>query len=310
MDVNFSDYYDTVVGTGLKSSELHDMLHGSYVPDEYKGGNGWSRDHELSTDTSSVYRHNDGRAVVAHRGTEGTLADWGNNMKYASTGEIGYKQTQRFKDAKKVQKLAEEKYGQHNISTIGHSQGGLLAETLGKNGHEIITVNKATNPFQSNKPSKHQYDIRSDFDAVSSFRDPFKKKDKRSTTIKSKTKNALKEHSYDILKRKGDDHVFGRGYAELVKGAGYTIREHTREQAKKLGVSVKPSTVKDKKIDVHKGGEKVASVGHKDYSDYATLLKTAGKEEADRRRKAYKSRHEMTRHKVGTNSYYADKLLW
>jgi hypothetical protein len=102
----------------------------------------------------------------------------------------------------------------------------------------------------------------------------------------------------------------GTGYAKLVRGAGYTIRKHTRAQAKKLGVTVKPSTVKNKKIDVHKGGKKVASVGHRDYTDYATLLKTAGKEEADRRRKAYKSRHEKTRHKVGSNSYYADKLLW
>jgi len=102
----------------------------------------------------------------------------------------------------------------------------------------------------------------------------------------------------------------GTGYAKLVRGAGYAIRKHTREQAKKLGVTVKPSTEKNKKIDVHKGGKKIASVGHKDYTDYATLLKTAGKEEADRRRKAYKSRHEKTRHKVGSNSYYADKLLW
>lgn len=106
------------------------------------------------------------------------------------------------------------------------------------------------------------------------------------------------------------DETEGTGYASLVRGAGYAIKEHTREQAKKLGVTVKPSTSKDKKIDVHKGDKKVASVGQKGYTDYATLLKTAGKQEADKRRQAYKSRHEKTRHRVGSNSYYADKLLW
>lgn len=107
-----------------------------------------------------------------------------------------------------------------------------------------------------------------------------------------------------------DSDVDGSGYMKEVKGAGYKIREHTKEQAKKLGVTVKPSTEKNKKIDVHKGGKKVASVGHKDYTDYATLVRTTGRQEADKRREAYKSRHEKTRHKVGSNSYYADKLLW
>ncbi len=203
----------SVKGGKLSSAELHDMLHGSYNLDEYKGGNGWSRDDDLSTGTSSVYRHDDGRAVVAHRGTEGTISDWGNNLKYGSTGETGYKQTQRFKDAKDVQKKAEEKYGQSKISTIGHSQGGLLAELLGKDGHEIITVNKATSPFSDNSGKSNQHDIRSDCDKVSMFKT---KKSKNDTTIKGKKnllgcKDSIAEHSYDILKRKGDDHMFGRG---------------------------------------------------------------------------------------------------
>ncbi len=205
----------SVKGGKLSSAELHDMLHGSYNLDEYKGGDGWSRDDDLSSATSSVYRHNDGRAVVAHRGTEGTVSDWGNNLKYGSTGETGYKQTQRFKDAKDVQKKAEEKYGQGKISTIGHSQGGLLAELLGKNSHEIITVNKATSPFSDNSGGSNQHDIRSDCDKVSMFKT---KKSKNDTTIKGKKnmlgcKDSIKEHSYDILKRKGDDHIFGHGMA-------------------------------------------------------------------------------------------------
>tara|TARA_Y100001937_G_scaffold40204_1_gene57104 strand:- start:294 stop:569 length:276 start_codon:yes stop_codon:yes gene_type:complete len=90
----------------------------------------------------------------------------------------------------------------------------------------------------------------------------------------------------------------------------YKITEYTKRQAKKLGVQVKPSTRGNKKIDVFKNGERVASIGHKSYNDYPTYIKTHGKDYADERRKLYKIRHEKHRHKKGTPSYYADKLLW
>jgi len=40
----------------------------------------------------------------------------------------------------------------------------------------------------------------------------------------------------------------------------YKITTYTKEQAKKIGVVVKPSKVKGKKIDVYKNGEEVPSV--------------------------------------------------
>ena len=101
------------------------------------------------------------------------------------------------------------------------------------------------------------------------------------------------------------------GYdGDLLKGAGYKIKEHTKRQAKKLGVEVKPSQLKNKKIDVFRGGKKIASVGHPDYKDYPTFLQDCSKKVADARRELYKKRHEKTRHKKDTPSYYADKLLW
>ena len=41
----------------------------------------------------------------------------------------------------------------------------------------------------------------------------------------------------------------------------YIIKSYTKTQARKLGVVVKPSKVKGKKIDVFKNGQKIASVG-------------------------------------------------
>jgi hypothetical protein len=90
----------------------------------------------------------------------------------------------------------------------------------------------------------------------------------------------------------------------------YIITAYTKRQAKKLGVKVKPSTNKKKKIDVFKDGKKIASVGAIGYGDFPTFKKTKGKEFADKRRTAYKKRHQKNRTKVGTNSYYADQLLW
>lgn len=91
----------------------------------------------------------------------------------------------------------------------------------------------------------------------------------------------------------------------------YSITKYTYRRAKELGVTVKPSTVKGKKIDVfNKEGEKVASVGALGMNDYPTWIKKAGKKFADARRKAYKNRHEKDRHEKGSNGWYADQLLW
>jgi len=90
----------------------------------------------------------------------------------------------------------------------------------------------------------------------------------------------------------------------------YSITAYTRARAKVLGVSVKRSTNKKKKIDVFKNGKKVASVGAIGYGDFPTFKKTKGKEYADKRRIAYKKRHQKYRTIKGTNSYYADQLLW
>lgn len=90
----------------------------------------------------------------------------------------------------------------------------------------------------------------------------------------------------------------------------YTITKYTKDKAKALGVVVKRSTNKKKKLDVFKDGKKISSVGAIGYSDYPTYLKTKGKEFADKRRAAYKKRHQKDRTKKGSNGYYADKLLW
>ena len=76
-----------------------------------------------------------------------------------------------------------------------------------------------------------------------------------------------------------------------------------QERAKKLGVTIKPSTRKLKKLDVFsQAGDKIASIGDIRYSDFL-------QHNDAERRKRYKQRHESTRHVKGSPSYYADQIL-
>ena len=77
-----------------------------------------------------------------------------------------------------------------------------------------------------------------------------------------------------------------------------------KRKAEAIGVTVKPSTRKHKKLDVYnKDGQKVASIGDIRYEDFNT-------HNDPKRRTNYKARHEPYRHRKGTASYYADKILW
>ena len=90
----------------------------------------------------------------------------------------------------------------------------------------------------------------------------------------------------------------------------YHITEYTYNQAKKIGVEIKPSGKKGKKIDVFKNGKLIASVGALGYADYPTYIKEKGLEYAIERRRLYKLRHSKDISKIGSNGYYANALLW
>jgi hypothetical protein len=90
----------------------------------------------------------------------------------------------------------------------------------------------------------------------------------------------------------------------------YEITQYSKDQAKKLNVVIKASSRKNKKIDVYKDGEYVTSIGDNRYKDFPTYKKEKGEEYANKRREAYKKRHEKDRHIKGTAGYYADKILW
>ena len=97
----------------------------------------------------------------------------------------------------------------------------------------------------------------------------------------------------------------------------YHITNYTYKQAKRIGVIVKPSTNKIKKIDVfikdkNKQGtmKKIASVGAAGMNDFPTYIQKKGLTFAKTRRRLYKIRHDKDRKTKWTRGWLADKLLW
>ena len=194
-------------GGKLSIEHFKKLLNASYLPNETVEG--FVKDMELSTNTTVVFFNPEtGQCVIAHRGTEG-VKDMLNNVAYAVGGIHQYKKTKRYKNARTVQRQAEEKYGKENVTTIGHSQGALLAELLGHDTKEIITLNKATRPW-SNTKQDNQFDITTSGDYVSKL-NPFQEINKNEKQLKSKTWNPVKEHSTTALNRHDNDMIVGQG---------------------------------------------------------------------------------------------------
>lgn len=90
----------------------------------------------------------------------------------------------------------------------------------------------------------------------------------------------------------------------------FKIKNYNLQQAKKLNVTIKPSTRAGKKIDVFKNGVKVASIGAKGYLDFASYKEKFGKKVAEEKRKNYQKRHSANSKVKGSPGYYASKILW
>lgn len=87
----------------------------------------------------------------------------------------------------------------------------------------------------------------------------------------------------------------------------YKILPQHFDKAKSLGVEIKPSTNKMKKLDVYKNDKKIASIGDIKYKDYQYYILEKGLEYANERRKLYLGRHRKDKNLGG---YYAKSILW
>lgn len=91
----------------------------------------------------------------------------------------------------------------------------------------------------------------------------------------------------------------------------YSITDYSKERAKELGVIIKPSSKKNKKIDVYDiQGNYIVSIGDSRFKDFPTYILEKGREFAENRRRLYRIRHSKDRNVKGSAGYYADKILW
>jgi hypothetical protein len=197
-------------GGQINVDTFHKVLENGYKTTKERQHqiNGYHLDHSLSSDYAQVY-HNPqtNKAIVSHRGTQG-LSDWGNNIAY----KYGlYEYTPRYRHAKKIQKQTEKKYGASTIDTIGHSQGAMLAEKLGKKTKNVITYNRPVLAKDMlKKTAKNHTDIRTTLDPVSILQ-PTQQTSQSTITIPSTSADPLKEHSTDALTRIQPDMLLGNG---------------------------------------------------------------------------------------------------
>ena len=90
----------------------------------------------------------------------------------------------------------------------------------------------------------------------------------------------------------------------------YTITPYTYKKAKQLGLVVKPSNNKTKKIDIFKKGKLISYLVAYGMNYLPTYIKKNGLSYAKTRRRLYKMRHESDRHIKWSRGWLADKLLW
>jgi hypothetical protein len=90
----------------------------------------------------------------------------------------------------------------------------------------------------------------------------------------------------------------------------YQIQEYTYKRARELGVEVKPSRLKNKKIDVIKNGKRICSIGDINYNDYYSYLRKFGESVARDKRRLYLARHSNNATIKGSCGYYSAQLLW
>ena len=88
----------------------------------------------------------------------------------------------------------------------------------------------------------------------------------------------------------------------------YNITDYSYAKAAELGLTIKPSTRKGKKIDVYKDDDYLVSIGSIKNFDYPTYVLEKGKAYAEKRKALYHQRHRKDlKHFKGFVAMY---ILW
>ena len=224
------------IGGSLKVSDIKKFIEDSKNESPIAFDN-WVLDYDLSTHYVKVYTNkNSNQVVIMHRGTN-DFYDVLTDVGLAVNHKKGY----RFDSSKQIQQLAEEKYGPENISVLGYSLGGLLAEMYaGPDVKEIITFNKALVPYDLNRDlPPNQYDIRTKNNLVSILKNV--KKHKNDVIISSESYSPLTEHKADTLDRIPGNTLVGNGIETYkkynIKDLKLLVKKNANEKDLKVNIT-------------------------------------------------------------------------
>jgi len=143
-------------------SERQSLINQRYASNEY------TIDHRFNTDEHFAAVHKKhGHVYSGHRGTS-NLDDLTTDVSLA-VGNLT--STDRYKRSFNAEHAVHQFYGTQNVTSVGHSLGGTLAETLARHhGNSSIAYNPGTSPFIKDIPASQQHQrIRTEGDLISSF---------------------------------------------------------------------------------------------------------------------------------------------
>jgi len=231
---------DKLKGGSLMNKNLRLFIQESHKSDMNDVGD-FKIDKSLSSKWVKVYYNPiNKQCVVVHRGSSDSSDAWVDTKLF-----FQQKNNERFKVSESTQKKAEKKYGAKNVTTVGSSLGGYLAEEFGANSKEIITVSKPTTPLdivKGKKKRSNQFDVRNSKDVIASLQNF--QKNKNDIIVKTDSFNPLTNHmGDDVLKELPDNLMIGKGLTELVnkmpvKDLKVVIK--ALRQAQKLGPKAYP----------------------------------------------------------------------
>ena len=90
----------------------------------------------------------------------------------------------------------------------------------------------------------------------------------------------------------------------------YIITQYSYDKAKELGLTIKLSQFKMKKLDVYKDNVYINSIGDSRYNDYGSYCILFNKEYANERKRLYHIRHKKNANIKYSKQWLALNLLW
>ena len=180
----------------VSSNQVEKLIKASYKMNgkakKIGAKNGFKLDKSLSNREAKVFIDADNNPNVVYTGSR-KASDWVTNAQLA-VGLLG--NTQRLKRSQNLMNEVKTKYKNKPVTTIGHSLGGSLAESVGGD-KAVITVNKGVGLAGIGKKiNANQTDIRTGTDPVSIL-SRFQTGGKKIIIPNTNYVNPLKAHSFN-----------------------------------------------------------------------------------------------------------------